>query len=106
VNIPEGKTIGDEITFANPNIPGKNLSLVFCKSHLGMNLSLTIIGTFSFSNSLILHVFIGQKLKVAIPAKADMEKRTFVASVPGPKVPFTKKENILPKEFRDALSKC
>jgi hypothetical protein len=59
------------------------------------------------SNSLtILYVSVGQKLKVAIPAKADMEKRTFVASVPGPKVPFTKKENILPKEFRDALSKC
>jgi len=48
----------------------------------------------------------GQKLKVQIPAKADMEKRTFVASVPGPKVPFTKKENNLPKEFKEALCKC
>mmetsp|Transcript_19256 Transcript_19256/g.28733 ORF Transcript_19256/g.28733 Transcript_19256/m.28733 type:complete len:757 (+) Transcript_19256:84-2354(+) len=66
VSIPADKNIGDEITFANPNIPG-------------------------------------QKLKVQIPAKADMEKRTFVASVPGPKVPFTKKENNLPKEFKEAL---
>lgn len=69
VSIPADKNIGDEITFANPNIPG-------------------------------------QKLKVQIPAKADMEKRTFVASVPGPKVPFTKKENNLPKEFKEALCKC
>ena len=45
-------------------------------------------------------------MKVQIPAKADMEKRTFVASVPGPKVPFTKKENNLPKEFKEALCKC
>jgi len=66
VSIPADKNIGDEITFANPNIPG-------------------------------------QKLKVQIPAKADMEKRCFVASVPGPNVPFTKKENNLPKEFKEAL---
>ena len=49
---------------------------------------------------------VGQKLKVQIPTKADMVNRTFVASVPGPKVPFTKKDNNFPKEFKEALSKC
>lgn len=60
----------------------------------------------NYSLTSLLYNYAGQKLKVQIPAKADMEKRTFVASVPGPKVPFTKKENNLPKEFKEALCKC
>ena len=35
----------------------------------------------------------GQKLKVKIPKKADMEKRNFVVSVPAPKVTGELREN-------------
>ncbi|KAL7538754.1 hypothetical protein ACHAXR_008777 [Thalassiosira sp. AJA248-18] len=67
VNIPADKSIGDEITFENPNVPG-------------------------------------QKLKVKIPKKADMEKRNFVVSVPVPKVKEPEiRENNFPKEFKEAL---
>jgi len=67
VNIPPHKSIGDNITFGNPNVPG-------------------------------------QKLKVKIPKKANMEKRTFVVSVPGPKVTAPDlRENNFPKEFKEAL---
>lgn len=67
VNIPPDKSIGDEITFGNPNVPG-------------------------------------QKLKVKIPKKADMEKRNFVVSVPGPKVKAPElRENNFAKEFKEAL---
>ena len=47
----------------------------------------------------------GQKLKVKIPKKANMEKRTFVVSIPVPKVaePKEVKDNNVPKEFKEAL---
>ena len=46
----------------------------------------------------------GQKLKVQVPEKANMETRTFFATVPIPKQPPpVPKENDLPKEFKDAL---
>ena len=46
----------------------------------------------------------GQKLKVKIPKKADMEKRNFVVSVPAPKVkaPEPREKNFR-KEFKEAL---
>lgn len=66
VNIPPDKSIGDEITFGNPNVPG-------------------------------------QKLKVKIPKKADMEKRNFVVSVPAPKVTGELRENNFSKKHREAL---
>jgi hypothetical protein len=31
VNIPPDKTIGDEITFANPNVPGKKYKILVCR---------------------------------------------------------------------------
>ena len=46
----------------------------------------------------------GQTLKVEIPAKADMESRTFCATVPIPKQPLPEpKENDIPKELKEAL---
>ena len=46
----------------------------------------------------------GQKLKVKIPKTADMEKRSFVVSVPTPKVKEPElKENSFPKEFKETL---
>mmetsp|Transcript_11560 Transcript_11560/g.21859 ORF Transcript_11560/g.21859 Transcript_11560/m.21859 type:complete len:238 (+) Transcript_11560:817-1530(+) len=67
VNIPPHKSIGDYLTFGNPNVPG-------------------------------------QKLKVKIPKKANMENRTFVVSVPGPKVTAPDlRENNFAKEFKEAL---
>merc|ERR1719401_1589790 len=66
VNIPPDKSIGDEITFGNPNVPG-------------------------------------QRLKVKIPKKADMEKRNFVVSVPAPKVTTELQENNFSKEYKEAL---
>lgn len=46
----------------------------------------------------------GQKLKVKIPKKADMDRRVFVVSVPGPKVKEPEiRENNFPKEFKEAL---
>lgn len=46
----------------------------------------------------------GQRLKVVIPAKANMESRTFFATVPLPaQPPPEQKENNLPKEFKEAL---
>ena len=46
----------------------------------------------------------GQKLKVTIPGKANMETRTFLATVPIPKQPLPEpKENDIPKELREAL---
>lgn len=51
-----------------------------------------------------------QKLKVVIPAKANMETRSFVVSVPAPKVEGQSeepqpepKENDFPKELKEAL---
>ena len=46
----------------------------------------------------------GQKLKVQIPAKANMETRSFYATVPMPKGQAAEpKENDLPKELKEAL---
>lgn len=47
----------------------------------------------------------GQKLKVKIPKNADMDKRSFVVSVPTPKVkePVDFRENNFPREFREIL---
>jgi hypothetical protein len=45
----------------------------------------------------------GQKLKVKIPKKADMEKRNFVVSVPAPKVTAELQENNFSKEYKEAL---
>eukprot|EP00804_Cyclotella_cryptica_P004117 CCRYP_016853-RB/>CCRYP_016853-RB protein AED:0.02 eAED:0.02 QI:102/1/1/1/1/1/2/489/587 len=46
----------------------------------------------------------GQKLKVQIPAKANMETRSFYATVPMPKGQTAEpKENDLPKELKEAL---
>jgi hypothetical protein len=47
----------------------------------------------------------GQKLKVQIPKNADMEKRSFVVSIPTPKVKESVEicENNFPKEFKEAL---
>jgi hypothetical protein len=47
----------------------------------------------------------GQKLKVQIPKNADMEKRSFVVSIPTPKVKESVeiRENNFPKEFKEAL---
>jgi hypothetical protein len=47
----------------------------------------------------------GQKLKVKIPKNADMDKRSFVVSVPTPKVkePVEFRENNFPREFREIL---
>lgn len=46
----------------------------------------------------------GQKLKVKIPKKADMDRRVFVVNVPGPKVKEPEiRENNFPKEFKEAL---
>jgi hypothetical protein len=46
-----------------------------------------------------------QKLKVQIPKNADMEKRSFVVSIPTPKVKESVeiRENNFPKEFKEAL---
>ena len=47
----------------------------------------------------------GQKLKAKIPKKADLEKRSFVVSIPAPKVaePEPKDNNTFSREFRVAL---
>jgi len=45
----------------------------------------------------------GQKLKVKIPKKADMEKRNFVVSIPAPKVMAELQENNFSKEYKEAL---
>lgn len=46
----------------------------------------------------------GQKLKVQIPAKANMETRSFYATVPMPRSQAAEpKENDLPKELKEAL---
>lgn len=47
----------------------------------------------------------GQKLKVKVPKKADMEKRCFIVSIPMPKIkePTELRENNFPKEFKEAL---
>lgn len=45
-----------------------------------------------------------QRLKVVIPAKANMETRTFFATVPLPQQsPPEPKENNIPKELKEAL---
>ena len=45
----------------------------------------------------------GQKLKVKIPKKADMEKRNFVVSIPAPKVTAELQENSFSQEYKEAL---
>jgi hypothetical protein len=46
----------------------------------------------------------GQKLKVEVPSKANMETRSFLATVPIPKQPAPEpRENDIPKELKEAL---
>jgi len=45
----------------------------------------------------------GQKLKAAIPKDADMEKLTMIVRIPMPAKVTEKKDNVFPKELKDAL---
>ncbi|KAL3823755.1 hypothetical protein ACHAXA_004848, partial [Cyclostephanos tholiformis] len=116
VNIPSDKEIGDEITFGCVEV--YLAVFVFAFSCFASRLITSSRINFAFANFVArTHTqpwtttrlsnpnVPGQKLKVKIPNNADMDKRSFVVSVPTPKVkePVDFRENNFPREFREAL---
>jgi len=109
VNIPPDKEIGDEITFGCVwgYISGRSFVCAYFLSCWASRESFVTPTSSARTHTRDSNPSVpGQKLKVKIPKNADMEKRSFIVSIPMPKV---KEEveppasNNFPKEFREAL---